>query len=158
MCGATTRLCHVPFQATRPQPADSMPLTLIDRPELFVRGSAVACVCLQLLALDSTIGQAKADIMGARLRDINPDLELRVVQQFLDPDAARSLVLGQLVEGFQQDVPQQDQGREPGGCFEQSSSSGQGTAMFDYVVDCIGELDRLLVVLQLHQPHLASSS
>lgn len=91
--------------------------------------------------------------MGARLRDINPDLELRVVQQFLDPDTARALV-----EGGRQDVPQLDQGQEPRGCSEQISSSGQGTAMFDYVVDCIGEFIRLLVVLQLHQPHLASSS
>lgn len=37
----------------------------------------------QLPALHSTLGQAKADVMAARLRDINPQLELTVVQAFL---------------------------------------------------------------------------
>lgn len=37
----------------------------------------------QLIALDSTIGRAKTAILAARLRDINPDLELTVYSEFL---------------------------------------------------------------------------
>ena len=46
----------------------------------------------QLLALHSTIGERKTDIMAARLRDINPDLDLIVVQEFLRPDGADALL------------------------------------------------------------------
>lgn len=46
----------------------------------------------QLLALHSTIGEHKTEIMAARLRDINPDLDLVVLQQFLRPDGADSLL------------------------------------------------------------------
>ncbi|NCA84148.1 MAG: tRNA threonylcarbamoyladenosine dehydratase [Clostridia bacterium] len=37
----------------------------------------------QLLALTSTEGQRKAQLMAVRLRDINPDIELVVVDEFL---------------------------------------------------------------------------
>ena len=37
----------------------------------------------QLSALNSTKGQLKAEIMGRRLLDINPDLNLRVVPEFI---------------------------------------------------------------------------
>lgn len=37
----------------------------------------------QLAALHSTIGMAKADVLAARLRDINPDLQLRVVNRYI---------------------------------------------------------------------------
>lgn len=37
----------------------------------------------QLLALDSTIGQSKAELMKARLLDINPNIELTVVSEYL---------------------------------------------------------------------------
>jgi tRNA threonylcarbamoyladenosine dehydratase len=46
----------------------------------------------QLPALTSTHGQAKADIMANRLRDINPDLDLRVIQEFIRPDAVQALM------------------------------------------------------------------
>lgn len=37
----------------------------------------------QLPALHSTLGQEKAQVMGQRLKDINPDLELRIISEFL---------------------------------------------------------------------------
>lgn len=46
----------------------------------------------QLPALDSTIGEAKTEVMAQRLKDINPDVHLNVLEQFLDPEAADDLV------------------------------------------------------------------
>jgi tRNA threonylcarbamoyladenosine dehydratase len=40
----------------------------------------------QLPALSSNHGVSKAEIMAARLRDINPDLNLHVINRFLNPD------------------------------------------------------------------------
>jgi len=40
----------------------------------------------QLPALHSTIGQSKAAVMATRLLDINPELELTTVANFIDPD------------------------------------------------------------------------
>jgi len=37
----------------------------------------------QLPALTSTIGKKKAEVMGERLKDINPDLELKVISEFI---------------------------------------------------------------------------
>jgi tRNA threonylcarbamoyladenosine dehydratase len=37
----------------------------------------------QLPALTSTLGQPKAEVMGARLMDINPDLKLKIVSEFI---------------------------------------------------------------------------
>ena len=39
----------------------------------------------QLPALSSTHGQYKADLMATRLKDINPDLELQVIRDFVRP-------------------------------------------------------------------------
>jgi tRNA A37 threonylcarbamoyladenosine dehydratase len=47
----------------------------------------------QLPALHSTIGQPKIKIMAARLRDINPDLELLRLSNFLQPGEAEALIL-----------------------------------------------------------------
>lgn len=46
----------------------------------------------QLLALRSTLGRPKVDVMAERLRDIDPDLELALIGDFLQPDAADALV------------------------------------------------------------------
>ena len=46
----------------------------------------------QLLALRSTLGRPKVDVMAARLRDIDPALELTLIGEFLQPDAAEALV------------------------------------------------------------------
>lgn len=37
----------------------------------------------QLVALHSTIGESKGDILAARLKDINPDLQLTVVNEYI---------------------------------------------------------------------------
>ena len=46
----------------------------------------------QLLALHSTVGSSKAHLMAERLRDINPNIELCVVEKFLRPDDARDII------------------------------------------------------------------
>lgn len=40
----------------------------------------------QLPALESTIGKPKAEVIGARLLDINPDLKLHVIQEYIKDD------------------------------------------------------------------------
>ncbi len=42
----------------------------------------------QLPALSTTHGLSKADIMAKRLLDINPDLKLTVIKEFINPDRA----------------------------------------------------------------------
>lgn len=46
----------------------------------------------QLPALHSTVGQSKVDIVGDRLMDINPELKLIRVKEFLSPERAYELV------------------------------------------------------------------
>jgi tRNA A37 threonylcarbamoyladenosine dehydratase len=46
----------------------------------------------QLLALQSTQGKPKAEVMTARLRDINPDVKLHVVNQFMKDQALIDLI------------------------------------------------------------------
>ncbi|KPM48630.1 tRNA threonylcarbamoyladenosine dehydratase [Jiulongibacter sediminis] len=46
----------------------------------------------QLPALQSTVGKAKVEIMAERLKDINPDLKLHTVQEFLTPDRCREIL------------------------------------------------------------------
>lgn len=46
----------------------------------------------QLPALHSTIGQSKTAVMAGRMRDINPDLDLRVINEFLTPALMKELI------------------------------------------------------------------
>jgi tRNA A37 threonylcarbamoyladenosine dehydratase len=46
----------------------------------------------QLPALHSTVGQPKVTIVGDRLMDINPELKLTRIQEFLSPERAYELV------------------------------------------------------------------
>ncbi|SEH07052.1 tRNA threonylcarbamoyladenosine dehydratase [Candidatus Venteria ishoeyi] len=46
----------------------------------------------QLLALHSTLGQPKTEVMAARLRDINPDVELHALQQFIEKDQVADFI------------------------------------------------------------------
>jgi len=46
----------------------------------------------QLPALVSTQGQNKAVLMAARLKDINPEIELNVIQEFIRPEAVASIL------------------------------------------------------------------
>ena len=46
----------------------------------------------QLPATISTIGQSKAEWMSARIKDINPEIELKVIQTFLSPEKANEII------------------------------------------------------------------
>lgn len=62
-------------------------LTLLDHDEV-----SPSNLNRQLVALHSTLGQKKAQVMAARLRDINPQVKLTVLTDFLYPDQAANLV------------------------------------------------------------------
>jgi tRNA A37 threonylcarbamoyladenosine dehydratase len=42
----------------------------------------------QLTALDSTIGRNKAVVLAERIRDINPDITLNILEEFVEPERA----------------------------------------------------------------------
>lgn len=46
----------------------------------------------QLPALSSTHGQSKAELMGARLLDINPELKLTIIKEFVRPEAVADIL------------------------------------------------------------------
>ncbi|MBF6608293.1 MAG: tRNA threonylcarbamoyladenosine dehydratase [Flavobacterium sp.] len=46
----------------------------------------------QLPALHSTVGQPKIDVVGDRLMDINPELKLTKIKEFLSPERAFEIV------------------------------------------------------------------
>jgi tRNA A37 threonylcarbamoyladenosine dehydratase len=46
----------------------------------------------QLPALHSTVGLVKIDVVGSRLLDINPELKLTKIQEFLSPERAFEIV------------------------------------------------------------------
>lgn len=46
----------------------------------------------QIIALDSTIGQAKAQLVKSRLEDINSEIEVEAINQFLEPEMMLDLV------------------------------------------------------------------
>ena len=46
----------------------------------------------QLIALHSTIGRPKSEVLAERLRDINPDIELRVVTDYIKDEKTYTLL------------------------------------------------------------------
>ena len=52
----------------------------------------------QLPAMQSTLGQSKAEVMAQRLLDINPDLKLVVKDHFVTPDNSNELLTEQPVD------------------------------------------------------------
>ena len=46
----------------------------------------------QLIALHSTVGRPKTEVMAERLRDINPDIDLRTVARFIKDDETYALL------------------------------------------------------------------
>ncbi len=64
----------------------------------------------QLPALTSTHGQSKADVMGARLMDINPELKLHIIKEFIQPEIVASLLhenLNYVVDAIDSITPKQ---------------------------------------------------
>lgn len=45
----------------------------------------------QAVAMDSTIGQAKVEVIAAQVRDINPDCEVKPLRMFYTPETAEAL-------------------------------------------------------------------
>ena len=62
-------------------------LTLIDHDSV-----ALSNINRQLPALLSTVGQSKAELMAARIRDINPECQLVVLREFLVPETVADIV------------------------------------------------------------------
>jgi len=46
----------------------------------------------QLPALHSTVGRAKTEVVANRLRDINPEIKLHLINKFIEPDGFTDLV------------------------------------------------------------------
>lgn len=62
-------------------------MTIIDRDTV-----SVTNINRQIIALTSTIGQNKADVLGKRLLDINPQLELTIINDWLDSENTAQLL------------------------------------------------------------------
>ena len=52
----------------------------------------------QLLALDSTVGRPKCDVLKERLLDINPQLDITVIKEYLEADAVESVLGGYKID------------------------------------------------------------
>lgn len=52
----------------------------------------------QLLALDSTVGRPKCDVLAERLRDINPELELTVICDYLESGKVADVLGGRKID------------------------------------------------------------
>jgi len=62
-------------------------LTLLDHDVV-----AVSNINRQLPALDSTVGKSKAELMRARIADINPDCTVSIRREFLTPENVNEIV------------------------------------------------------------------
>ena len=62
-------------------------LTLVDMDTV-----TVSNINRQMPALLSTVGRKKTDVMAERIRDINPDCRLNVLDTFIDPDNVDGLL------------------------------------------------------------------
>lgn len=83
----------------------------------------------QLLALKSTVGRPKAEVMAERLLDVNPNLRLTVLQRFLDPGGAAGLVVR---------PPQHEEDGDGDGGG--SGSNAPSPPYYDFVLDCIDSI------------------
>ena len=52
----------------------------------------------QLLALDSTVGRPKCDVLAERLKDINPELDLVVIKEYLEAEKAGDVLGGYKID------------------------------------------------------------
>ncbi|NQY26944.1 MAG: tRNA threonylcarbamoyladenosine dehydratase [Piscirickettsiaceae bacterium] len=62
-------------------------MTLVDHD--IVSGSNIN---RQLIALNSTLDQPKADVMAERIKDINPDCKLNIIKEFITPESVYDLL------------------------------------------------------------------
>ena len=62
-------------------------ITMVDLDEV-----CVSNVNRQLHALNSEVGRAKAEVMAARIREINPECEVRVALEFFTAENAETLL------------------------------------------------------------------
>ena len=77
----------------------------------------------QLLALRSTLGRPKVEVMAERLRDIDPTLELTLIGEFLHPEAAEALIIASPLSP------------------NPSPSRGERSRLpYDFVADCIDSI------------------
>ena len=65
-------------------------ITLVDPDDV-----AVSNINRQLIALHSTVGQNKAEVMKARIADINPDADVKAIPMFYLPENADELDLSE---------------------------------------------------------------
>lgn len=52
----------------------------------------------QLIALDSTIGKRKTEVLEQRLKEINPNLQTRLIEEYLEEDGAEVLLDGERID------------------------------------------------------------
>jgi tRNA A37 threonylcarbamoyladenosine dehydratase len=66
-------------------------ITLVDMDDICITNSN-----RQIHAMQSTIGQQKIDVMAGRLRDINPELEIHTIDNFLETDNLEEILTSNL--------------------------------------------------------------
>jgi len=64
-------------------------LTIVDGDQIDITN-----INRQLPALHSTVGRYKTEVMAERLLDINPDLNLKIINKFIEPQDFDSLIAG----------------------------------------------------------------
>ncbi|CCW66076.1 unnamed protein product [Phytomonas sp. Hart1] len=92
----------------------------------------------QIVALDSTVGCAKVDVLAARLRDINPDAHI-------SPRRIRLLKDGD-TEGEEGDGNEKEEG-EKYSLFESAEALLQSDKPYDAVIDCIDSVGPKVALL-----------
>jgi tRNA threonylcarbamoyladenosine dehydratase len=56
----------------------------------------------QLIALDSTIGKLKCEVLGARLKDINPNIQLRLIAQYVEQENLSAIFADAAIRGTEE--------------------------------------------------------
>jgi len=93
----------------------------------------------QLLALDSTVGKPKCEVLAARLKDINPELDLTVIASYLEASSSGN---GKELSGG---AAEQGRGTEA----EDNSPAGLlGHHKIDFLVDAIDTLSPKLALIK----------
>ena len=62
-------------------------LTIVDADDV-----ATSNINRQLVALQSTVGEVKVELFARRCRDINPEIEVNAVKEFISPDNVETLL------------------------------------------------------------------